>query len=109
MNVGSRLNFCSSIGFRFILKADIKVCCLVNKDLFACGAYMILVEKSVVHRPLGRPRYRWYCNNKVDFKENGKDVTGLIYLIQVRDHRKNILQTVVTIEFHRKWRIFAVS
>jgi hypothetical protein len=70
------LNFSSSTGFRFILKADLALCPLVNKDLSTCVAYMVLLGKSVVQRPSGRPRRRWDCNNKVDFTENGSDNPG---------------------------------
>jgi hypothetical protein len=33
------------------------------------GAYRVLVGKAERKRLLGRPRYRWEDNNKIDLKE----------------------------------------
>jgi hypothetical protein len=45
------------------------------------NAYRILVGKPEGKRPLGRPRYRWVDNIKMDLREIGWDgVDGWIWL-----------------------------
>jgi hypothetical protein len=44
------------------------------------GMYRVLVGKPERKRPLGRPRYRWEDNNKMDLQEvgcGGMDWIGL--------------------------------
>jgi hypothetical protein len=43
-------------------------------------SYRILVRKPEEKRPLGRPRRRWVDNIKMDLREIGRDVRGLIWL-----------------------------
>jgi hypothetical protein len=38
---------------------------------------MVLIIKSVGKRPIGRSRYRWEDNIKVDLKEIGLECSGL--------------------------------
>jgi hypothetical protein len=40
-------------------------------------AYRVLVEKSEGNRPLGRPRFRWGDNLKMDTQEMGWEWAGL--------------------------------
>ena len=35
------------------------------------GAYVVLVGKSEVRRPFGRPRHRWEDNVEMDFQDVG--------------------------------------
>ena len=47
------------------------------------GAYRVLVGKPQRKRPLGRPRYRWEDNIKMDIQElgwGGGAWTGLVWL-----------------------------
>jgi hypothetical protein len=50
------------------------------------NAYRILVGKPEGKRSLGRPRYRWVDNIKIDLGERGWDGMGWINLAQDRDH-----------------------
>jgi hypothetical protein len=42
--------------------------------------YRILVGKPEGKSPLGRPRYRWVDNIKMDLRQDGVVWTGLIWL-----------------------------
>ena len=45
------------------------------------GIYRVLVGKPEGKRPLGRPRYRWEHNIKMDLQEFGcEGIAGLIWL-----------------------------
>jgi hypothetical protein len=44
------------------------------------NAYKIFVGKPEGKRPLGRPRYRWVGNIKMDLRYDGVVLTGLIRL-----------------------------
>jgi 3-oxoacyl-ACP reductase-like protein len=49
------------------------------------GLYRVLVGKAEGKRPLGRPRYRWEDNIKMDLQEVGCWGMDWIELAQVRD------------------------
>jgi hypothetical protein len=44
------------------------------------SVYKFLVGRPEGSRPLGRPRYRWKNNIKLDLRETGIDVTNWIRL-----------------------------
>jgi len=46
------------------------------------GVYRVLVGKPEVKRPLGRPRFRWENNTKMDFQEMGCGGMDWIDLVQ---------------------------
>jgi hypothetical protein len=48
------------------------------------GVYRVLVGRPESKRPLGRPRYRWEDNIKMDLREMGIDVANCIWLAQDR-------------------------
>jgi hypothetical protein len=50
-----------------------------------CCAYGILVGKSEVKRPVGRPRRRWDDNIKMNLRGIGRDCMDWIHLAQDRD------------------------
>jgi hypothetical protein len=48
------------------------------------GVYRVLVGRSKVKRPLGRPRHRWEDNIKLDLREIGINVANWFQLAQDR-------------------------
>jgi hypothetical protein len=50
------------------------------------GAYRVLVGRPEGKRPLGRPRYRWEDNIKMDLREIGIDGANWIWLAEDRVH-----------------------
>ena len=48
------------------------------------NAYRILMAKLEGKRSLGRPRYRWRDNIKMDFRKVGYDAGDWLDLVQVR-------------------------
>jgi hypothetical protein len=58
------------------------------------GAYMVLVGKSEGKRPLGRPRSRWWDNNKMDLQEVGGGRGDWMELAQDRDRWRALAGTV---------------
>jgi hypothetical protein len=55
----------------------------------------ILVRKPEGKRPLGRPRWRWEDNIKMDLREIGWIGKGWIDLAQDRDQRRALVNTVM--------------
>jgi hypothetical protein len=55
------------------------------------------VGKPEGKRPLGRPRRRWVDNIKMDSREIGWDVMGLIDLAQDRDQWRALVNTVMNL------------
>jgi hypothetical protein len=58
------------------------------------GAYRALVGKPEGWRLLGRPRRRWEDNIKMDFQQVGWGCTDWINLVQDRDRRLALVNTV---------------
>jgi hypothetical protein len=56
---------------------------------------MILVGKTEGKRPLGRPKYRWVNNIKMDLREIGWDGMDWIHLAQDRDQLRALVITVM--------------
>jgi hypothetical protein len=50
-----------------------------------------------IKRPLGRPRYRWENNIKLDLREIGIDGTNWIQLAQDRFQWRNFVNTVMNL------------
>jgi hypothetical protein len=48
-------------------------------------------------RPLGRPRYRWVYNIKIDLREIGWDGGDWIELAQDRDQWRALVNTVMNL------------
>jgi hypothetical protein len=71
----------------------------------ACGkhgrgqkkVYKVLVAKSEVKRPLGRPRGRWEDGIIMDIEETGYGSVDWIQLAQDRDRRSALVNTVMNL------------
>jgi hypothetical protein len=57
----------------------------------------ILVGKLEENRPLGRPRYKWVDNIKIDLRERGWDSMDRIDLTQNRDQWRALVKTVMNL------------
>ena len=55
------------------------------------GVYTVLLGKSEVKRPLGRPRHRWEDNIKMDLQEVGCGVMDWIELAQDRNRWRTLV------------------
>jgi hypothetical protein len=55
------------------------------------------VGKPKRERPLGRPRRRWVDNIKMALRETGWDGMDWIDLVQDRDQRRALVNTVMNI------------
>jgi hypothetical protein len=61
------------------------------------GTYRILVERPEGRRPLGRPRYRWEDNIKIDLQEVGWAGMHWIELAQDRDRWRALVNAVMNL------------
>jgi hypothetical protein len=61
------------------------------------NAYRILVGKPEGKRPLGRPRYRWENNIRMELREIGWGDISWIHLAQDRDQCRALVHTVMNI------------
>jgi hypothetical protein len=61
------------------------------------NAYRILVGKPEGNKPLGRSRYRWVDNIKIDLREIGWDGMDWIELAQDRDQWRALVNTVMNL------------
>jgi hypothetical protein len=59
------------------------------------NAYNILVGKPEEKRILGRPRYRWNDNIRIDFREIVREIVGRIHLAQDRGNWLTLVNTVM--------------
>jgi hypothetical protein len=59
--------------------------------------YRILAGKSEGKRPLGRPRYRWEDDIKMDLREIGWGGVDRIDLAQDRDQWRALINTVMNL------------
>jgi hypothetical protein len=62
------------------------------------NAYRILVGKPEGKRPLGRPRYRWVDDIKMDLRRTGCDGMDGIDLAQDRDQWRALVNTVMNLQ-----------
>ena len=60
------------------------------------GAFRLLVEKSGRRGPLGRPRFRWKDNIKMDLQEMGWDMDW-IELSQDKDRWRAVVNAVMNL------------
>jgi len=58
------------------------------------GVHRVLVRKSEGKRPLGRPRYRWEDNIKMDLREVGGSCGDWMELAQYRERWRALVSTV---------------
>jgi hypothetical protein len=61
------------------------------------NAYRLLVGKPEGRRPLGRPRRRWLDNIRMDLVEVGSGDVDWIGLVQNRDRRRALVNSVLTL------------
>ena len=61
------------------------------------GVYRVLVRKPEGKRPLGRPRYRWEDNIKMDLREVGCGGMDWIELAQDRDRWRALVNAVMNL------------
>jgi hypothetical protein len=61
------------------------------------NAYRMLVGKTEVKRPLGRPRHRWVDNIKIDLRDIGWDGMDWIDVAQDRDQWRALMNTVMNL------------
>jgi hypothetical protein len=59
------------------------------------GVYRVLLGKPGVKKPLGRPRWRWEENIKMDLQEVGCGGMNLIELAQDRDRWRSLVNVVM--------------
>jgi hypothetical protein len=62
------------------------------------NAYRLLVGKPEGKRPLGRPRWRWVDNIKMDLGEIGWDGVEWIGLTQDRDKWRALVNLVMNLQ-----------
>jgi hypothetical protein len=55
------------------------------------------VEKPEGKRSLGRPTLRWVDNIKTDLRETGWDGMNCIDLVQDRDQRRDLVNTLMNL------------
>jgi hypothetical protein len=63
------------------------------------GVYRVLVRRPEGKRPLGRPRRRWKGNIKMDLQEVGWEDMDWMYLAEVRDRWRAIVNAVMNLRF----------
>jgi hypothetical protein len=61
------------------------------------GVYRILRGKPEGNSPLGRPRYRWEDNNKMDLQEVGCGDMDWIGLVQDRGRCRALVNAVMNL------------
>ena len=61
------------------------------------GVYRVLAGKPSGKRPLGRPRYRWENNIKMDLQEVGCEGMEWIDVAQDRDTWRALLNVVMNL------------
>ena len=61
------------------------------------GVYRVLVGKSEVRRPLGRPRRRWVESIRMDLQEVGCGYIAWIGLAQDRDRWRTLVSAVMNL------------
>jgi hypothetical protein len=59
------------------------------------NVFRLLVGNPEGKRPLGRPRYRWIHNIKMDLVETGLNVVDWTGLTQVTDKRRPLVNAVM--------------
>jgi hypothetical protein len=61
----------------------------------ARNMYRVLMGKTEVKRPLGRPRRRWEDRIRMDLRETGWESVDWIQLAQDRDRWRALVNTVM--------------
>ena len=73
------------------------------------GVYRVLVGKLEGKRPLGRPRYRWVDNIRMDLQEVGCWYMDWIGLAQNRDRWRTLVSAVMNLRVLRNAGNFLTS
>jgi hypothetical protein len=63
--------------------------------MYNITAYGVLVGKPEGKKPLGRLKYRWADNIKMNLREVGWDGMNLIDLVRDRDQWRALVNTVI--------------
>jgi len=63
------------------------------------GAYRVLVVKPEGNRPLGRPRYKWENNIKMDLQQ--VDCGGMDWIDLAQDRDRWLVNAVMNLRFHK--------
>jgi hypothetical protein len=61
-------------------------------------AYELLVRKSVIKRPLGRPKRRWVDKIKKDLRRVEFDDMDCIVMAQNRERQRSLVNTVLNLQ-----------
>jgi len=61
------------------------------------NTYKILIEKLEGKRPLGRPRFGWEDNIRMDLKARGWEGVDWIHLAQDRDQWRALVKMVMSL------------
>jgi hypothetical protein len=61
------------------------------------GVYRVLVGRAEGKRPLGRPRFRWEDNIKMDLRETGIDGVNWFWLAKYRVRWWAFVSTVMNL------------
>jgi hypothetical protein len=62
------------------------------------NTYKMLVGKPEEKRPLGRPRYRWKGNIRMDLREIGWEDVNWVHLAQDMGKCRAIMNTVMNLQ-----------
>jgi hypothetical protein len=73
------------------------------------GVYSVSVGRPEGKRPLGRPRFRWEHNIKMDLREIGIDGANWIQLAQDRVQWRACVNMEMSFRFHKKAGYFLTS
>ena len=73
------------------------------------GVHKVSVGKPEGKRPLGRPRFRWEDNIKMDLKEVGKDCGDWMELAQNRDRWRALVSMVMNFRVPQNAGNFLIS
>jgi hypothetical protein len=78
------------------IKNEIAAACSLDGE--ERGVYRILVGKPEEKRPLGRPRYRWEINIKMDLQEVGCWGMDWIWLAKDKDWWQELVNALMNLQ-----------
>jgi hypothetical protein len=65
--------------------------------------HRVLMGKPEGKKPLGRPRHRWKDGIRMDLREIGRGSVDLIQMVQDRDRRRALVNTVMKLRVLAPW------